>query len=125
MIDPRGYSQSGMIGCLGDSRYDLAKLYHSVVGRYDEIIAGQYYIESNEKCLNIKFMKEEDHRSGMLNSFEEIVLESDSKLKRQVLAITVLLFITMIPLHSDRSDRQVGFIANPYRLFAMLKEYAR
>lgn len=124
VIDPRGYSQSGMIGCLGDSRYDLAKLYHSVAGRYDEIIAGQYYIESNEKFVNITFMKSEDDRSAMLNSFEEIILGSDSKLKLQVLSITVLLFITMIPLHADRRDRQEGFIANSYRLFALIEDYS-
>ena len=37
---------------------------------------------------------------------------------RTVKAITISLFLSMLPLHADRPDRQMAFIANALRLYA-------
>jgi hypothetical protein len=39
----------------------------------------------------------------------------------EVRAITVGLFLSMLPLHADRPDRQRAFIANALRLYAGLE----
>jgi hypothetical protein len=35
----------------------------------------------------------------------------------EIIAIVVHLFLSMLPLHSDRPDRQRAFLANALRLF--------
>ena len=36
----------------------------------------------------------------------------------EVVALTIHLFLSMLPLHADRPDRQKAFVANALRLFA-------
>jgi hypothetical protein len=48
VIDPRGYVSAGCPSIYGDGRYDLAKLSHSIVGRYDHLIAGCYEARSRD-----------------------------------------------------------------------------
>ncbi|ECP3589223.1 hypothetical protein FZH48_26620, partial [Salmonella enterica] len=42
LIDPRGINFYNELSIWGDIRYDLAKLNHSVIGRYDLIIAEHF-----------------------------------------------------------------------------------
>ncbi|MGY2048644.1 phosphotransferase [Methylobacterium sp. JK268] len=48
VIDPRGYVEAGEHSIYGDTRYDLAKMCHSIVGRYDQIIAGRYAMPAED-----------------------------------------------------------------------------
>ncbi len=121
VIDPRALDSSGKFSMLGDLRYDLAKLSHSIIGLYDHIISGSYecqydnslqfkldiYIDSDIKKIQKKF-----EHYPMIGNIRPV----------DVMPITILLFFAMLPLHSDRPDRQFAFIANALRLYS---EYIR
>ena len=58
VIDPRGLSGDGKEQSIyGDLRYDVAKLAHSVIGKYDFIIAGRFsYSEESQHDMNFLYM---------------------------------------------------------------------
>ncbi|MBP0444260.1 capsular biosynthesis protein [Roseomonas sp. SSH11] len=122
VIDPRGYIDTGVASIHGDRRYDLAKLAHSIIGRYDHIIAGRYTMSANEGYrLSINFERT-PQQAWLQRLFNEILLNDSDALRREVHAVMTGLFLSMIPLHSDRPDRQRAFIANALRLYGMLEE---
>lgn len=119
LIDPRGLNSKGEICIFGDLRYDIAKLYHSVVGCYDYIITSRYKIEND---TSIVFF---DNKLPVLEKyFDEIFFCQGGYNKNEILAITVHLFISMLPLHYDRPDRQKAMLLNAYRLYKNLMEMA-
>ncbi len=125
-IDPRGLTPRGDISIYGDVRYDYAKLYHSVVGFYDFIIAGKYNLEKNKilgvNVVKINFSESQEYYNPVVESFKSLILSRSKYEESEILAITIHLFLSMLPLHSDRPDRQDAFVANALRLYKMLKE---
>lgn len=119
-IDPRGIDAQGNLTIYGDRRYDLAKLYHSMVGYYDLIISGHYEIIEREDQLDIKFYLDDDYQKSLEMEFKEIILSGLDYSENEIIAITIHLFLSMLPLHSDRPDRQAAFIANAFRLYKKL-----
>lgn len=116
-IDPRGLTPSGDISIYGDKRYDYAKLYHSIVGFYDFIIADRYEYSLNDDGYSIQFSGEYDE---VYRSFITTVLDVSGYSEKEILAINVHLFLSMLPLHYDNPSRQQAFIANALRLFNKL-----
>jgi hypothetical protein len=116
MIDPRGLSGAGDFDSYGDSRYDVAKLFHSVFGKYDLIIAGRYRLEGS----NIIFLGEERRWKIVEDSFVKNIADRFDLSQNELIAMSVQLFLSMLPLHSDRPDRQRAFICNAYRLFKQI-----
>ena len=121
LIDPRGIGSDGEITIYGDIRYDLSKLSHSVVGLYDYIIADRYsYEEIND--YNIKF---KIHENSSTKSIQDVFLKMElfgNPIKDyNILEIQILLFLSMIPLHSDKPERQKAFLANALLLFNKLQ----
>lgn len=116
VIDPRGLNFESIFSIYGDQKYDLAKLAHSVIGLYDFIIAGRYSIEVDADGYEyIKF--EIDHR---LKSIQKIFMEIDfiDGLKvKSIMPLVVLLFLSMLPLHADKPDRQKAMLLNAVRLY--------
>lgn len=51
-IDPRGYFGNSKI--FGDPRYDLAKLYYSAIGNYDQFNSGNFEIRKNFPEVEVK-----------------------------------------------------------------------
>ncbi len=113
LVDPRG--SFGREGIHGDIRYDLAKLLHSVEGKYDFIInnlfsvskkaEGQYKLEiySNSNTEEIKKI------------FTSMLKDYGWDLKT-VRFIEGLLFLSMIPLHNDSRDKQTAMYLNAIRI---------
>ena len=118
-LDPRGIS-SETNSAIGDLRYDIAKLAHSIAGHYDLLIAGNFSAV-NEADYSFSFQVHTNNTQDTLaKQFYEGNLFYASQLKEAAkvsLADTVLLFLSMLPLHSDRPDRQLAFILNAYRLW--------
>lgn len=104
-IDPRGRFKTQTI--YGDPRYDIAKLRHSVVGLYDFIVAGLYKLSIDGK--NYHFQISTPLLTEQLESFfDKLVMEYGYNCK-DIKLIEGLLFLTMIPLHSDDINRQKAF----------------
>lgn len=119
LIDPRGINTKGDLSIYGDQKYDIAKLTHSILGLYDHIIAGRYFI-TGSNTRNVKIEFEIDQR---IYEIQKIYVDSFfiKKLEmKDILPLVVLLFVSMVPLHSDRKDRQEAMLLNALRLY---KEY--
>ena len=117
-IDPRG-----LVGerptIFGDVRYDLAKLAHSIVGRYDQIIAGRCRVDVDGEDYDIAF-EPIACQPWLARGLADLRVRGDSGLSVPVQAVTVSLFLSMIPLHADKPNRQKAFIANALKLFLEL-----
>lgn len=118
VIDPRGFIVPGEKNGYGDVRYDMAKLFHSVMGMYDFIMAGYFKVDVSNNRLSLelpdasKYTQINDMYLGMLK-------EKGYGNDNTIAAITVLLFMSMLPLHYDRPDKQAALFANAYRLYSI------
>ena len=119
LVDPRG--SFSCTGIYGDPRYDVAKLRHSIVGRYDFIVGGLFRL-SQEKQGAFHMDVAELPFSGRLDSYFDSVAEQNSYNLREIKLIEALLFLTMIPLHSDVPARQMAFYLTAIKKLNELKE---
>ncbi len=107
LIDARG--NFGIDTIYGDYRYDLAKLRSCYHGRYDEIINDLFEINETES-LNISFYKDIDYLI-----YDESMKDNNIEIN-DIELIEALLFISMIPLHSDYPERQLVFFCQGIKL---------
>ncbi|MCU7987573.1 capsular biosynthesis protein [Shewanella sp. SW24] len=122
VIDPRGITPEGEISPYGDIRYDIAKLSHSVIGRYDVIIAG--YFKLVWQPYNVEISLAKSSRMDSIETYFTRLIEQRYGLnKANLLAMQVHLFLSMLPLHSDNPKRQQALMANALRLFSKLEEF--
>jgi hypothetical protein len=121
VIDPRGFVHPGENTIFGDVRYDLGKLAHSIIGRYDQIIAGRYHLSAaTGRRYEISF-EQAPHHVWLEQALGKMQIDGVNAGGREIRAVVVALFLSMLPLHADRPDRQEAFIANALRLYANLE----
>lgn len=118
-IDPRGglnNSFNSKNKIIGDYKYDIAKLGHSLIGNYDYIVTGFYNLEKRNEDLSFNFSLQHPSRDSLKNFFytkvEEMNIDVDF-----INASIVNLFISMLPLHDEAEDRQIALLLNAYKLF--------
>ena len=103
LIDPRGKWGQGIAG---DIKYDIAKIRHSIVGGFDTIVNGLYsanYQGQNKIEYSVFVSK---NNQTIRNELDNII-ERNWKLD-EIKMIEGLLFISMLPLHSDNFERQLA-----------------
>mgnify|MGYP000005449839 CR=1 FL=1 len=110
VIDPRG--NFGIDTMYGDYRYDLAKLRHCYHGRYDEVINDLFDIKEKSGKLDLQFYKDIDYKI-----FDDCLAERNVNID-DIELIEALLFISMIPLHSDYPERQLAFFCQGIRFLS-------
>ncbi len=121
VIDPRGGVEDKVNSIYGDVRYDLAKLNHSIQG-YDLILAGRYH-HSAKSGYDVEFDIPKYGASEFVEYIaREHAIEGQSTASKGILALTIHLFLSMLPLHADRPDRQKAFLANALRLYGKLEQ---
>lgn len=101
LIDPRG--SFGAKGIYGDPRYDIAKLRHSLSGRYDMIIADMFKL--HERDFEFKTNIYNDNATVVAIAFDNMI-EAIGYDLQEVRFIEALLFISMLPLHHGHLERQ-------------------
>lgn len=112
-IDPRGYLPSNIITTIGDNKYDVAKLAHSLIGRYEQIRNHGFEItkvsdrEYTWACVST------DYQTTLTDTFKSIF----NKDVWQYYEIMVHLFLSMIPLHKDSPEKQEKMLVNALRLY--------
>lgn len=117
MIDPRG--EFGVPGIYGDPRYDLAKLFHSVNNGYDFLVTNQFQAEvAAQGQLSLHMTR--GHYHDCVDAVFQTQLLRDEFLRKQVNAIQALLFLSMLPLHADRPDRQLAMLTIGLSQYAAL-----
>lgn len=105
VIDPRGRMREQTI--YGDSRYDIAKLRHSVVGGYDYAVHGLFSLREDENTFEIT-NNYPSFQDKITSFFDKTVVDYGYDLK-EIKLIEALLFASMIPLHKDNMERQKVF----------------
>lgn len=117
-LDPRGGFQA-LPDLYGDLRYDLAKLGHSVVGRYDQIVAGRCRLSRDGDDYELT-LEPVACQPWLADALGDLEVDGLGGLSDPVRAVTVSLFLSMPPLHAERPDRQQAFVANALRLWLEL-----
>ena len=120
-IDPRGISIDGDITVYGDTRYDIAKLSHSILGMYDWIIAGYHDTDFNWETKRVKFYISGDTKHKTTKDiFINKIFEKYRITPNNLYAMQIQLFLSMLPLHNDDQYRQEGLFANVFRLYQLI-----
>ncbi len=102
LIDPRG--SFGRPGIYGDGRYDMAKLRHSVAGLYDFIVADMFRLERQGNTFYGRIYANGAPRQ--VSERLDCLIAAAGYDLRDIRFIEGLLFISMLPLHSDTPRRQ-------------------
>jgi len=111
LVDPRG--SFGSLDIHGDYRYDLAKLLHSIHGHYEFIINDRFDITYRTDGIpEIEYtVHTEDRHERREQLFHSMISAEFPDVMEQVHAIESLLWLSMVPLHADETDRQVLMMA--------------
>lgn len=140
LIDPRGLIGDTMTD-LGDARYDVAKLRHSVVGLYDFVKANKFMIDVKRKndslngfvceltvekptCYFDSDYGEEKEISydELCSKFDDLVIENGFDLD-EIKFIEAILFLSMVPLHKDNKIHQKAlFMIGAYKIIKCIEE---
>lgn len=110
VIDPRG--KFGNYDIYGDQRYELAKLFHSVDGKYDFIIKDLFRldVDSDDARINLQIMERKRNFNlyeMFLKAFKDEIADDREKIE----LIEALLFLSMIPLHGESVEHQYAMLA--------------
>lgn len=104
VIDPRG--KFGSYDIYGDPRYELAKLFHSVDGKYDYIIKDLFDLDYKDG--NISFtIQDKDRDFDLYNIFIEVFKDEIGNDLKKIELIEALLFLSMLPLHGESFEHQL------------------
>lgn len=110
VIDPRG--KFGPYDIYGDFRYELAKLFHSVDGKYDFIIKNLFTVEANAAEAVIDYQVADRQRDfDLYEIFLSVFSEEIGQDKARIELIEALLFLSMIPLHGENINHQYAMLA--------------
>lgn len=112
LVDPRG--KFGDFDIYGDWRYDLAKLLHSLEGRYDFIIEDEFTLNVCGTAIDYEMPRDfAEVKEIFFAVFKSQLAENLSAIR----LIEATLFLSMIPLHSDSLSRQLVMLATGVELF--------
>lgn len=114
ILDPRG--NFGIDGTYGDIRYDIAKLMHSIYGKYDFIINDLFAIINEDNYKFEYLLYDSNKHQEVEQIFDKFLNEYDFD-KKQILTLTGLLFISMIPLHAENINHQKMFYLISLQIF--------
>jgi hypothetical protein len=117
-IDPRGMLPDGTQSVYGDARYDIAKLHHSVLGMYDYLMAGRYELVENAPYdWSLYFVANPAiDIDEIQRDFLTMRIGNYSCGDRSIVAISSLLYLSMIPLHYEKPALQRAMLVNGLRL---------
>ena len=114
LIDPRG--TFGKYDIYGDPRYEIAKLLHSIEGKYDFIIKDLFHIEvkseNNFKLNILESVRKFDLKSMFMKIFHDNIRDSINSIR----LIEALLFLSMIPMHKESIEHQYAMLCTGVKL---------
>lgn len=110
LIDPRG--KFGEYDIYGDPRYELAKLFHSVDGKYDFIIKDLFNVSYNLQEGEILYEILDRKRDyDLYKIFCKVFANEIKDCLKEIELIESLLFLSMIPLHGESLNHQMVMLA--------------
>ena len=114
VIDPRG--KFGKYDIYGDRRYEYAKLIHSIDGKYDYIIKDLFQLEIDGNKIDFTIddrQREFDLFECFMQSFSDEI-SNDEIIKIEL--IEALLFLSMVPLHTESFRHQIVMLATGLKI---------
>ena len=124
LVDPRGHkNKDNFFEMIKSHKYDLTKLSHSLLGFYDLINVGEietesFNIQNNVVYIQCNYAVDFYHKMIYEKAFDYNFLDG-IKLK-DYLPISILLFLSMLPLHSDNEIKQITLLGNAIRIYESL-----
>lgn len=116
LIDTKGALEESQIWT--NPYYDIAKLSHSICGKYDFFNSGMYDIHLNS---DLKFELTIDFdNSQYVEIFKERLEESGYNYK-MIRILEASLFLSMLPLHMDYPQKVFGFLLNAINILEEVK----
>ena len=110
VIDPRG--KFGKFDIYGDQRYEIAKLMHSIDGKYDFIIKDLFSLEYDSLNISIKYKINDRNRTyNLCEIFNDVFKDEIGNNLKKIELIEALLFLSMIPLHSESIKHQMAMLS--------------
>lgn len=110
VIDPRG--KFGSYDIYGDPRYELAKLFHSVDGKYDFIIKDLFSVNYDIETAEIQYAILDRKRDyDLYTDFRDVFKAEIGEDLKKIELIEALLFLSMIPLHNENFSHQIVMLA--------------
>ena len=104
VIDPRG--KFGSYDIYGDPKYELAKLFHSVDGKYDYIIKDLFDLEYKDGSISFS-IQDKDRDFDLYQVFIGVFKDEIGDDLKKIELIEALLFLSMIPLHGESFEHQL------------------
>ena len=120
LIDPRGSFGEQCVGIYGDQKYDLAKLTHSAQYGYDFLVNGLYSINQSGNSIDYSLATREC--GPLVASLSRGLIDELGYDNDEIALLTSLLFLSMCPLHSEDSTRQLAMYVHGLRLFNICLE---
>ncbi len=115
LIDPRG--SFGKTGIYGDLRYDLAKLLHSIEGKYDFIIKDLFRLEIEpEAVFTLDILKPTVDPLDLVSIFTQVFHDMIIEKQTQIKLIEALLFLSMTPMHKENKRHQYAMLCRGLQL---------
>ena len=109
-IDPRG--NFGLCETTGDTRYDYAKLSHSILGKYDSLASDLFnFRRHSSKIVEIEVLSSLQNQFMIESLFTEWLIDRECDYKT-IRTIEALIFLSLPTLHSESIERQHALIAN-------------
>lgn len=120
VIDPRG--KFGEFDIYGDQRYELAKILHSVDGKYDYIIKDLFELSFDMDKVSIDYeILERKRNYDIFTIFKNVFEEELRNSLKQIELIEALLFLSMIPLHGESRAHQLVMLATGIEIFTRVE----
>ena len=116
LIDPRGSFGDTIPGIYGDQCYDIAKISHSVLGRYDYFVNGLFSFTENHGDYRYEIFERRSHKS--IVEINEKLIEHFGYNVNDITFLMSLLFISMTALHYDSENRQKVFYLHGINLLS-------
>jgi len=110
LIDPRGSFGEQCVGIYGDQKYDLAKLAHSAEHGYDFLVNGLYSLKRAGNSIEYSLATREC--GPLVASLSRGLIAELGYDNDEIALLTSLLFLSMCPLHSEDSTRQLAMYAH-------------
>lgn len=124
LIDPRG--KFGAFDIYGDFRYELAKLLHSIDGKYDYIIEDLFRVEYDLSEASAAFeVQTRKDEIDFLNIFVDVFSDDIGEDLNKIEFIEALLFLSMIPLHKESLKRQVVMLGTGLEIMNRVIDISR
>lgn len=121
VIDPRG--KFGKYDIYGDSRYELAKLFHSVDGKYDFIIKDLFNIKYDLHDAEIEYQIIDRKRDyDLYKVFTKVFKDEIGEDLKKIELIESLLFLSMIPLHGENINHQLAMLGTGIEILNRVTE---